>query len=126
MGLTYQDLLEKIEASLDSKIDDKFLELLTEIKELKGTNSKLIEINKALIAQNNELRARANSDDKGECLSVSDDEIIPLTADHVLLPAKKFYDVLTPFTVMWGRSAQRLMALNQQSRASSNLALCRS
>lgn len=70
MGLTYQELLNKIDSLLDkkfsgldgelsSKVNAKFTELSTAISDLKRTNSKLIEINSALIEQNKKLRAHS-------------------------------------------------------------------
>ena len=57
MGLTYQDLVGKIEACLETKFIDKFNDLYAELHELKQTNKDLININKALIAQNKDLRS---------------------------------------------------------------------
>ena len=58
MGLTYQDLLNKLEQLLekkfsdkDTQFNDKFLELSNAISDLKRSNSQLIQVNSALLAQ---------------------------------------------------------------------------
>ena len=64
MGLSYQDLLHKLESLLEKKFSDKdtqfnvkFLELANAINDLKRSNSQLIQVNSALIDQNKALRA---------------------------------------------------------------------
>ena len=57
MGLTNKELLENIESIIEKKFNDKFDQLSVEINELKQTNGNLININKALIEQNQALRA---------------------------------------------------------------------
>ena len=78
MGLTYQDLLNRIEAVLETKFSDKFNDLFAELKDLKQSNSDLIKINKALISQNKDLRSlsstHSDSESDIDCDIVSDSD----------------------------------------------------
>ena len=62
MGLSYQDLLSKLEAVIEDKFNNKFNDLRAELEALKNTNSLLLKINKSLIEENKLLRSStANS-----------------------------------------------------------------
>ena len=92
MGLTYQELFDKIEAVFDQKMDSKFQELYSEIRELKHMNDNLIQINNALIEQNKELRCSSMDE---EIVDIADVNVIttsPINA--VPVETKKHFNVL--------------------------------
>ena len=59
MGLSYQELLVKIEAVMEEKFSSKFKDLSAELQELRKTNNDLINVNKLLIDENKSLRTAA-------------------------------------------------------------------
>ena len=63
MPLSYKELLSNIENILEQKFNDRFEKLSADLIEVKSTNSHLIELNKALIVQNKQLRASVSSVD---------------------------------------------------------------
>ena len=105
MGLTYQQLLSKIDAVLDAKLSDKFRELNTELQDLRKTNTDLLNLNKALIAEIKVIRTTtshaAAADDDGVRDQVCDfpaTEAADIdTADapcHLWSPQKTYFEVL--------------------------------
>ncbi len=112
MGLSYQDLLTKIEQlleekfcatdeKLNKKFDDKFTAV---VNDLKRTNSQLLKINAALIERNKQLRNEndrtSDSDDSDgytEDLNNTPDGLVKtpvVPANHFAPALKDFYDVL--------------------------------
>lgn len=118
MGLTYVELLAKIECMLDTKLNEKvnnfsgvvsdklsvkLSELAAEFADLKDTNAKLIKINSALIEQNRDLRDLSSVKySENDCdQAAADDEVIAeddvtfeLTDEPMNDPTKKYFDVL--------------------------------
>ena len=85
MGLTYVELLSRIEEILENKFRDKFDGLFNEIRDAKKTHTDLIRLNKALISQNRQLRSdlSAYSDVDSDSDDVSLDNTFGL--DHEVL-----------------------------------------
>ena len=75
MGLTYQELLNKIENLVEEKFNAKFDQLSAELSEVKRTNGHLIELNKSLIALNKQLRASSDEDGSNPSAVFAADEI---------------------------------------------------
>ena len=101
MGLTYQDLLAKIETVLEKKFNDKFQDLAGKMCDLTDTNNKLISINKALIEQNKKLRALLTCDgdnDIGAAITPDAADPVPSVGaelrTHTPTNTKTHYDVL--------------------------------
>ena len=73
MGLTYNELLGRLEAVIEKKFSSKFDDLCAELTALKYTNSVILKLNNSLIEQNKILRSSAaNSTDN---LSSDDDDL---------------------------------------------------
>ena len=104
MGLTYQELFEKIEAVFEEEIDSKFQDLFNVIRDLKSKNETLIQLNNVLIEHNRQLRSRSvvsnesvddDDDDDGsgkEAFNGTDEEVVSPPPTNV--GTKKHFDVL--------------------------------
>ena len=98
MGLTYQQLFDKIEAAFEKKIDSKFQELFSEIRDLKSKNDTLINLNSVLIEHNKQLGAQSTvgidsvDDDDVDDDDSGDEEVISPPPTNA--GSKKHYNVL--------------------------------
>ena len=75
MPLSNVELFDKFEAILEAKFDKKFSDLYAEISGLKETNEKLIEINKALISQNKDLRLSLSGSSQSDVFAEDIDSV---------------------------------------------------